>query len=423
MKVAFAIEYFPPFAPGGGEWSTYYLAKNLSKKKINITIITPNLGAAEQEKKEGFLIKRFPFYLNLKTFKKLPGNFAYTNPLWLFWSAFFYYKYLKDENPDIIHVHGKYSIPPIILANIFLKKPTVATIRDYMPVCNYGLCLTKGDNVCNLMEYFMYDFKQYWRNYVLNKNLFNLILNFIYLIYGRVSKNYIKFFTNQIDTIISLSTKQKNILEKNGINKSIQVIHNSFEFKKLEVLSSKKIKKNILFVGRLTPGKGVELLLKAIPFVKKNIKGFRFTFVGSGFLTQKIKKLKLAVILTGQIPHSEVENYYKSATLVVVPSIWPEPLARVAIESLSYGTPVVVTDSGGFPEVIKDGVFGYISSKNTKSLSENIIKGIKQNKILRQNIKVGQKEFKSKFSEDVTKKHINLYRKLINDKKNLRQNS
>ena len=75
------------------------------------------------------------------------------------------------------------------------------------------------------------------------------------------------------------------------------------------------------------------------------------------------------------------------STLTVVPSLWQEPFSRVVIESLSYGTPVIVTNSGGLPEAIVDGQYGYVSKKNSLDLAAKIIKGIINNTNLRKNIK------------------------------------
>lgn len=414
MKVAFVIEYFPPFAPGGGEWSTFYLAKNLVKSKTNVVVITPNLGAKNEEIISGVKIRRFPFYLKLENKCNLPGNFSYTNPLWLVWSTFFYFKYLKEEKPDIIHVQGKYSIPPIIIANILLKKPIVATIRDYIVVCNYGMCLISKDIACSLKEYFFDDFKKYYKLYISPNNYFTFFKNIIFAIWGRISKNYLKFFLNRVDYITSMSYKEKEILEKNGIRKPIIVIHNSFEFPAL----GKNIifKKTILFVGRLTPGKGVDLFLKVTHKLREKIPGYKFIFIGKGFLENKIKNVAKNdnnIILIGQIPHEEVSDFYKNASLVVVPSIWPEPLARVAIESLSFGTPVVVTNSGGLPEVIKDGIYGFVSKKNPMDLSEKITQAIKKNLVLRKNIHRDFNMIKKSFSTNIVLAHIKLYKKLL----------
>ena len=110
MKVAFVIEYFLPFSAGGAEWSTFYIAKLLKEKNVKVVILTPNFGAPKEEILDGIKILRYPFYKRLTSTSTFPGNFAFTNPLWIFWSTLFLFFKLRKENPDIIHVQGKYSV-------------------------------------------------------------------------------------------------------------------------------------------------------------------------------------------------------------------------------------------------------------------------------------------------------------------------
>src|SRR3990167_2383834 len=139
MKIAFVIEYFRPMGAGGSGWSTYYLAKDLAANNQEVVVLTPNYGAKKTEFDDGIRILRFPFYLKLKNFNQLPGNFALTNPFWILWTVINLFLLIKKENPDVIHVQGKYSVPPAVIANLFFKKPLVATVRDYLVICNYGI--------------------------------------------------------------------------------------------------------------------------------------------------------------------------------------------------------------------------------------------------------------------------------------------
>jgi glycosyltransferase involved in cell wall biosynthesis len=57
-----------------------------------------------------------------------------------------------------------------------------------------------------------------------------------------------------------------------------------------------------------------------------------------------------------------VVGAFRRAVLVVVPSRWPDPLPTVAIEALTVGTPVVAARTGGLPELVSDGVEGFLFS-------------------------------------------------------------
>src|SRR2546422_3348950 len=61
VNVCFVNEYFPPFAPGGAEWSLDALAHALAGRGHRVTIVTPNWGAAPREEHDGVRIVRFAF--------------------------------------------------------------------------------------------------------------------------------------------------------------------------------------------------------------------------------------------------------------------------------------------------------------------------------------------------------------------------
>lgn len=412
MKVAFISELFPPYSTGGAEWSNYHLAQNLAKKNVDIVIITPNLGKKIVKLNKKIKFVKYPFYLKAKKTNSVPGHFAFTNPLWMVWSTFFILKWLRNEKVDVIHVQGKYSIPPTVLANIFLKKPILATIRDYIVICNYSLCLVEKDKACSLKEYFFKEFQSYYKDYVSNKNPATLLTNIIYAIWGKLTQIILKFFVNRLDMLTVMSLKEGQILSRNGIRVPQVVIRNAHSVKRIKYHPKTN---RILFVGRLTYGKGVLLLLEAIGLVKEAINGFKFTFVGQGILKniliQKSKKDK-SIEYLGFQNQKELTKLYRNSILTVIPSIWPEPFSRVIPESLSNATPLVVTKSGGMPEVVKDGMYGYVSERNPRSLAEKIIRGLRNNDKLIKNIIKHQQSIRKIFGSEIVNKHIAIYKQL-----------
>ena len=85
MRLLFICDYFPPFAPGGAEWSIYCLAKALSKKGHKVIILTPDYSKAPlEEKEEGFKIIRYPFLFKLKSDQRLLPYFCLNQPFFYF---------------------------------------------------------------------------------------------------------------------------------------------------------------------------------------------------------------------------------------------------------------------------------------------------------------------------------------------------
>ena len=144
-------------------------------------------------------------------------------------------------------------------------------------------------------------------------------------------------------------------------------------------------KKVVIFVGRLTWEKGVIYLLKAAKDIDAEI-----FIIGGGVLKNdlinysKRKKLKNVHFLGyfGKEYIEELREFYKRADCVVLPSICDEGLGIVILEAMASKTPVVATNKGGIPLVVKDGKTGFlVRSKSSKLLSDAINKLLKDEKL------------------------------------------
>lgn len=126
--------------------------------------------------------------------------------------------------------------------------------------------------------------------------------------------------------------------------------------------------KNILFVGRLEPLKGIDRLLMAMTYLE-NREGTRLLVIGGdGNSQHEIERLQRlsrelhiqdSVIFLGLIKQEKLPLYYSAADVCVVPSYY-ESFGLVALESLACGTPVVATDVGSARSVIRQAETGYV---------------------------------------------------------------
>ena len=209
------------------------------------------------------------------------------------------------------------------------------------------------------------------------------------------------FHNNPLEMKGSKSTKErKKILDKadfvfcvsefvkskflSGIScqkKKVIVLYNGVD-RKLKHLPKKY--KEIIFVGRLVPEKGVQLFVKVIKKLYCKFPDYKFFLIGSSHLGVLKKQSNFAekiikeyedignrAIYCGFASNYDVQKFMKRASLIVVPSTWDEPFGLVIAEAMSNGTAVITSNVGGIPEVIgKNGIV--INNINETKLFKNM---------------------------------------------------
>jgi D-inositol-3-phosphate glycosyltransferase len=130
--------------------------------------------------------------------------------------------------------------------------------------------------------------------------------------------------------------------------------------------------KIILFVGRIEPLKGINQLLKAMPYLPDTHEA-RLVIIGGDEHSQHeldcLQKLSSelhiqdSVTFLGRMKQEQLPCFYSAADVCVIPSYY-ESFGLVALESLACGTPVVATDVGNFKNIIRQGKTGFIVADN-----------------------------------------------------------
>jgi glycosyltransferase involved in cell wall biosynthesis len=118
-------------------------------------------------------------------------------------------------------------------------------------------------------------------------------------------------------------------------------------------------------IARFSPSKGQDVLIRAVGLLKAKHPDVTVEFLGDGPAKDSNEQLARELAVTGQcrfagaVGHDEVLNRMRAATVTVLPSRHDNcPL--VTIESLAVGTPVIASRVGGIPEVVRDGVDGFL---------------------------------------------------------------
>ena len=181
-----------------------------------------------------------------------------------------------------------------------------------------------------------------------------------------------------------------------GINKKVEKIHVLYNGVDRKIKSFPKKKKEVLFVGRLVPEKGVHFYVEAVKAIAHKHPEWSFGLIGSfklgdnknrnfysDTIIKKISSVGPQAQFYGFQDQKFVEAKMKSASIVIIPSVWEEPFGLVAAEAMSSGACVIASKVGAIPEIIKDnGIL--INNINHKKLSLKIENLIYDNK-MRQN--------------------------------------
>ena len=127
-------------------------------------------------------------------------------------------------------------------------------------------------------------------------------------------------------------------------------------------------------MGRIDIRKGVELLLKE--FTLFNDGKYELLIAGEGkkYYVENLKKRYNKNIK--YLGFVNKKKFLCEIDILVIPSLWNEPLTRVILESYSYGVCVIATSTGGTPEIVDDGKTGFLFNPGDKKRFKEIVERI-----------------------------------------------
>jgi glycosyltransferase involved in cell wall biosynthesis len=310
MKIVIIVSQFPPQWFGGTEIGTYRIAEHLAKRGHEVHIITSlDEGMPEDSCEKGFNIHRI-LRIRIKFFGKL-----------FFWAAIV--RRIHKIDPDIVQAQNLDSGIPALISKKLLK----------LPYAVWG----QGSDV-------------YLPTWTIKLS----------------SKTIIK----NADSVFALTKNMKKVMQA-IYNREITVIPTGIDIEDYADRSrgiEKETGKIILFVGRLNQVKGVQYLLRAMKIVYEALPYARLILVGDGEERKNLEYLsdtlgiRDCVNFIGAIPFErtyEISDYMDKADVFVLPSL-SEGLGTVILEAMASGLPVVATRVGGIPDILEDGVNGYL---------------------------------------------------------------
>lgn len=276
-------------------------------------------------------------------------------------------KILKDFQPDIVHLHNIHSyISPVVakIAKEFGCR-VVWTLHDYKLVCPSYTCL-RGERTCELC---FDDKSNVLKHKCMKGSLSASVL--AYLEAKRWNKDWLERY---VDAFVCPSQFMAQKMAQAGFDKrKLHVICNFIDPTKMSIFKSMPTTERqdyYIFVGRLSPEKGVKTLLKVASKLPYTLK-----VAGDGPLLKYLRTEYAScanVEFLGRRNAEEVSHLLAHAKISVVPSEWYENNPLSVIESLCAGTPVIGANIGGIPELISDEC-GYIYDAGSVKMLENMV--------------------------------------------------
>lgn len=160
------------------------------------------------------------------------------------------------------------------------------------------------------------------------------------------------------------------------------------------------------FVGRLVTEKGLWVLLDALR-CQRHLEELHI--IGEGPLEAAIRRevernsLPVRVRMRGYVPQSELRAVLLKSSLLLVPSIWQEPLGLVSLEAMACGVPVVATAVGGIPEIVEDGVNGILVTPGDAAALASAIDRVFGSEEVRQQLIAGCRETQIPSYDDIAR--------------------
>ena len=265
---------------------------------------------------------------------------------------------------------------------------------DSSKIRKYGKMLKEYDKVIshfypmNILG--MYAKKHYGTIYIYHNHgiadskFFN---GFIEKTYMKILKFLTNFTIKDVDYANSISIYLRDVLEKEtGIDSGI--VYDPIDKKRFHKgISGKRIRKKYnlgkdlvcLYIGRISPHKGIDLLIQSFNEVLKEKPNAKLLIVGKQTFSNYAKVLKQlankvnsnAIIFTGFVYDKELPEYYSACDVYTTATLW-EGFNMTVVEAQDCGKPVVAFNIGPHPEVVKKGTL--VKEKDTEAFSKAILK-------------------------------------------------
>jgi len=347
MKIVIATEAYYPLIDGGAV-AEHHLALELAKRGHDVHIIAPSLGFYDAvEKDEGTTIHRLA---------SLPIPFVKNDHRLALRPAQKIAKIMDALSPDVVHIHNPFPIGKAVLAYAETHHLPVVATNHWLP-----------ENITTFMAKFRF------------LNAMELLVNWNW--------KFIINFHNRCDFVTSPTQTAVDLMLNNGLTAPNRPVSNGVELDRFNpavdptpfrTRLNLPQKPTILYAGRLSGEKHVDVLINAIPEVLKSVDA-HFVIGGNGrekaALIEQAEALGVSMHVTfpGFLEDEEFPQLYTAADIFVMPSIC-ELQSITTLEAMASGLAVVAANKYALPELVRVNENGYLfEPKDHEQLAKHLV--------------------------------------------------
>lgn len=367
MRIVVITNYYPPVDLGGWEQLTRDVVDMLSKRGHQIVVLTSDYKNTTITKTEINVHRVLhlesddpyhyhPFTTVLRSHQERE-NVKYLE------------RAILDLQPEIIFINGMWNLPVSIAkhAERLLPNKVIYYMASYWPT-----------EVDAHKAYWSSPAGSHLTNY--SKQIAGVVAKRIFL--DGSPRNHLEF-----QMVLCVSEYVQDIMvNQAGIPfERTRIVHNGIDLNLYMDKSIPSLSKDLrlLYGGRLAPEKGVHTILESLAKLKNNsnIPGFKLSIYGHGDQDYETRlkrfvvdnQLMDLVDFNGLVPHEAMPDILANHEILIFPSIWAEPLARIVQEAMACGLVVIGTHTGGTSEILKDRENGLVfEAENSMMLAEKI---------------------------------------------------
>lgn len=250
------------------------------------------------------------------------------------------------ERPDVAHVHNTwYALSPSVLAALReLGIPVVVTLHNYRLVCANGLLYRDGHPCTDCVG------RMPWPGVVHRCYRDSAVASSAvaaHIVIHRARRTW----TRDVNLIVTLTSHARARLLLGGLDPAATLVKHNFVADPGPRLQPASDATSVVYVGRLTPEKGILELVDAWKRLDRD--DLDLVVIGDGPMREEVtRRAGARVEILGHLPPDQVRRRLLAARAAVVPSLSEETFGLTAVEGMAAGLPVIATDAGGLAELL-----------------------------------------------------------------------